>query len=51
MIIAQVEALIFDRTSIIILTKYFDYSNIFLMENAAELSEYTKINDHIIKLE
>ena len=31
--------------------EYSDYSNVFLAENAAELSENTGINEHAIKLE
>ena len=34
-----------------ILTKYSNNSNVFLAENVAELSKYTKINDYAIKLE
>ena len=47
---AQVEALIFDKTSIVVLAKYSDYSNVFKTENVAELPEHTGINDHAIKL-
>ena len=28
----------------------FNYSNIFLAENLAEISKYTRINDHAIEL-
>ena len=31
--------------------KYSNYSNIFSAKNTAELLEYTRINDHAIKLE
>ena len=31
--------------------KYFDYSNIFSAEYIAKFPEYTRINDHAIKLE
>ena len=48
---AQVLILLFDITSIIILVKYFDYSNIFSIENIAKLLEYIEINNYIIKLE
>ena len=37
-------------TPIIILPEYSDYSDIILTDNIAELSEYTGIDDHIIKL-
>ena len=48
---AQIGALLFDKAPIEILAKYFNYSNIFLVENAAELPENTGINEHAIKLE
>ena len=32
------------------LAEYFNYNNIFLVENIATLPEYTRINNHIIKL-
>ena len=48
---AQVGAVLLDKAPIIILTKYFDYSNVFLVENIAELPKHTKINGYIIKLE
>ena len=47
----QVRSLLFDIAFIIILTKYFNYNNIFLIKNAIELPEYIKKNDHAIKLE
>ena len=47
---AQVRALIFDRASIVILSKYFNYNNIFLMKNATKILEHTRINGHAIKL-
>ena len=31
--------------------EYFDYSNVFLVENAVEFSENTRINKYAIKLE
>lgn len=43
--------ILFDKALITILTKYSDYSNIFLAENVAKAFEYTEINDHAIKLE
>ena len=33
-----------------ILAEYSNYNNVFLVEKIAELLEYTKINDHAIKL-
>ena len=46
---AKIEALVFDKTFIIILAKYFDY-NIFSAENIAKFPKYTKINNYIIEL-
>ena len=48
---AQVEALIFDKAPTEAPAEYFDYSNVFLVENAADLLENTGINKHAIKLE
>ena len=48
---AQVEALIFNEAPTKVSTKYSDYSNVFLVENAIELLENTGINEHTIKLE
>ena len=48
---AQVKDLIFDKVPTEVLVEYSDYSNVFSIENAAELSEYTKINNHAIELE
>ena len=36
---------------IIVLAKYFSYSNVFLTKYAIEFLENTRINEHIIKLE
>ena len=47
----QVEALLYNKVSIIILIKYSNYSNIFLIKNIIDFFEYIKINDYIIKLE
>lgn len=47
---AQVKALLFDEASMVFLTEYFDYSDIFLAENVAKLPEYTNINEYAIKL-
>ena len=46
----QVGALLFDKASTEVSAKYSDYSNVFSTENAAELPENTKINEHAIKL-
>ena len=46
----QIKALLFDKTPIIILVKYSNYNDIFLINNTAKLLKHTKINDHAIKL-
>ena len=33
------------------MSKYFDYNNIFLVQNAAKFPKYIEINDYTIKLE
>ena len=48
---AQVRALLFDRALTEVPTEYSDYSNVFLVENAAKLPENTGMNEHAIKLE
>ena len=48
---AQVKALIFNKASTAIPAKYSDYNNIFSAENAVELPENTRMNEHTIKLE
>ena len=48
---AQVGALLFDEAPTEISAEYFDYSDVFLAENAAKLPEYTGINEHAIELE
>ena len=48
---AQVKALLFDKALIEVPVEYFNYSNVFSAENAIELSENTRINEHAIKLE
>ena len=48
---AQIRALLFDKALIKVPAKYSDYSNVFTAENAAELSENTRINEYAIKLE
>ena len=44
-------ALLFDEAPTEVPAEYSDYSDIFLVENAAELPENIKINEHAIKLE
>ena len=48
---AQVEALLFDKTSIEVLVEYSNYSNIFFAKNVAELPKNIRKNDYTIKLE
>ena len=48
---AQVGALLFDKAPTKVLAEYSDYSDVFSVENAAELPENTGINEHAIKLE
>ena len=48
---AQVGALLFDKAPSEVPAKYYDYSNIFSADNAAEILEHIEINDHAIKLE
>ena len=47
---AQIKVLLFDKASIVVLVKYFFYSNIFLVENITKVLKYFKINDYIIEL-
>ena len=47
----QVGALLFNKASIEVLAEYSNYSNIFSAENAAELPENTRMNEHAIELE
>ena len=47
---AQVGALLFDEAPTEVPTEYSDYSDVFLMENAAELPENTRMNEHAIEL-
>ena len=47
---AEIRVLLFDKPFIIILIKYFNYNNIFLIKNIIKLSKHSKINNHIIKL-
>ena len=47
----QVKVLLLNKASTEISVEYFDYNNIFLVENLAELLNNTTINKHAIKLE
>ena len=46
----KVIVLLFNKTFTNILTKYFNCSNIFLMQNIIKLLKYIIINDYIINL-
>ena len=46
----QVEALLFNKALIEVPAEYSDYSNVFSVENTAELPQNTRINEHTIKL-
>ena len=48
---AQVGAPQFGKAATKILAKYFNYSNVFLAENAAKLPQNIGMNEHIMKLE
>ena len=47
----QIGTLLFNKIFTEVPAEYFNYNNIFLIENVAKLLENTKINKHIIKLE
>ena len=47
---ALFEVLLFDEALVEVLAEYSDYSNIFLVENAAKLPENTGINEYTINL-
>ena len=47
----QIKALLFDKIFTKVLTKYSNYSNVFLAKNTIKILKYIKIDDHIIKLE
>lgn len=49
--VAQIRLLKANKMPIIIFTKSFNYTNIFSLKFAIELSEYTSINNLTIKLE
>ena len=42
--------LLFNKAFTIVIVEYFDYSNIFLIENIAKLLENIGINNYAIKL-
>ena len=48
---AQVGALLFDKAPTKVPAEYSDYNDVFSAENAAELPENTRINEHVIELE
>ena len=47
---AQVGVLLFDKASTEVPVEYSDYSDVFSVENAAELPENIGMNKHAIKL-
>ena len=47
---APIRALLFNKAFIEVSMEYFNYSNVFSIENIMELSEQTRINGNIIKL-
>ena len=47
----KVGALILNEAPIEVLVEYSDYSNVFSVENAAELPENSGMNEHAIELE
>lgn len=48
---AQAGVKLFHKAPITISIENFNYNNIFLVENIAELSKYIRINYYVIKLE
>ena len=48
---AQIGALLFNKAPTKVPAEYSKYSNVFSAENAAELLENTRMNEHAIKLE
>ena len=48
---AQIGALLFNKALTKVLVEYSDYSNIFSVKNAAELSENNRMNEYAIELE
>ena len=47
----QVGALLFDKAPTKVIVEYFNYSNVFSVENIVEFPENTEMNEHAIKLE
>ena len=48
---AEIGAQLFDKALTAVPTKYFNYSNVFLVENAVKFPENIVMNEYIIKLE
>ena len=48
---AQIRVLVFNKAFSEVMVEYSNYNNVFLIKNAAELPENTRINEHAIKLE
>ena len=48
---SQIKVLIFYKAPTEVLAEYSNYSNVFLVENAAEFPKNTRINKHAIELE
>lgn len=48
-IIAYVGALLFNKASSIVSTKYSHYNNVFLAKNIIKFLKYIRINNHTIK--
>ena len=46
---AKIRALLFNKALTFVLAKYFNYSNIFSIENIAKFLKHTR-NNHVIKL-
>ena len=44
-------ALLFDEAFMAIMARYFNYNNIFSIENAIKLLKHTRINDYLIELQ
>ena len=47
---ALVRAPLFDKALTKVPVEYYDYSDVFLVENVAEILENTEMNEHTIKL-
>ena len=46
----NIKILLFEKALTIILAKYSNYSNVFLLKNTVELLDYIEINDYILEL-